>query len=210
VKEILMDKFWPESDLEAARRNLHQAIYSLRQTFRGENQGFHHIWFKNDCYSLNPNVEIWIDFREFVKCIEDGQRLDQAGRCEEALEQYGIAEGLYQGDFLEEDLYEEWTVPNRVQFLNLYLGVVDRLCELHLEKHQFTAVIHLCHKLLAKDGCHESAHRTLMQCYLAQGQRNLAIRQYQTCVKVLKQDLNILPSEETTALYRRIASRSIL
>ena len=46
VKEVLMDRFWPDSDLEAARRNLHQAIYALRQILRGEQQEFHQIFFK--------------------------------------------------------------------------------------------------------------------------------------------------------------------
>src|SRR5262249_9659444 len=31
-KDVLMDVFWPDADHESARRNLHQAIYSLRQT----------------------------------------------------------------------------------------------------------------------------------------------------------------------------------
>jgi DNA-binding SARP family transcriptional activator len=43
-----------------------------------------------------------------------------------------------------------------------------------------------------------------MQCYLVQGQRHLAVRQYQACVQSLKDELDIGPSEETIVLYRRI------
>lgn len=207
-KEILMDTFWPDSDPDSARRNLHQAIYSLRQTFRGEQQEFHHIWFKNDCYSLNPNMETWIDFREFQKCIEVGRRLDKDGHLAEATEQYGTAEGLYQGDFLEEDLYEDWPILQREQLLNSYLSLVDRLGELYLQDHQYPSVIHLCHKVLARDKCYEAAHRRLMQCYLAQGLRHLAIRQYQTCIRALREEVDIEPSEETVTLYKHIVSQS--
>ena len=205
-KEILMETFWPDSDAESARRNLHQAIYSLRQTFRGEQQGFHHIWFKNDCYSLNPNLETWIDFRAFEKCIDVGRRLDKAGRLDEAIEQYGTAEGLYQGDFLEEDLYEDWPILQREQLLTLYLSLVDRLSELYFQNRQYTTVVHLSQKLLAKDGCYEAAHRRLMQCYHSQGQRHLAVRQYQTCIRTLKEELDIPPSRETVSLYQSIVS----
>lgn len=207
VKEILMDRFWPDSDLEAARRNLHQAIYALRQILRGEQQEFHHIFFKNDCYSLNPNLETWIDFREFEKCMNTGRRLDQGGLLDKAIEQYGTAEGLYQGDFLEEDLYEDWPILQREQLRHSYLSLVDRLSELYLQNSQYTSVIHLCHKVLAKDRCYEAAHRRLMQGYLALGQRHLAVRQYQTCIRALREDLGIQPSRETIDLYHRIASK---
>jgi DNA-binding SARP family transcriptional activator len=206
-KEILMETFWPDSDPEASRRNLHQAIYSLRRTLRGEQQEFHHIWFKSDCYSINPGIDIWIDFREFEKCISAGRRLDKAGRLDEAIEQYGTAEALYQGDFLEDDPYEDWPILQREQILNSYLNLVDRLSDLYLQYRQYTAVVHLCHKVLAKDRCYEGAHRRLMQCYLAQGQRHLAVRQYQTCVQALREELDIPPSEETVALYSRITSK---
>lgn len=202
-----MDTFWPDSDLEAARRNLHQAIYALRQILRGEQSEFHHIFFKNDCYSLNPAIDLWIDFKEFEKCIHAGRRLDQSGLPENAIEQYGTAEALYQGDFLEEDLYEDWPTVQRERLRNSYFSLVDRLTELYLQAGQYTAVIHLCHKVLAKDRCYESVHRVLMQCYLAQGQRHLAVRQYQACIRALREDLGIRPSQETVDLYHRIVPK---
>ena len=207
VKEKLMDIFWTDSDAEAARRNLHQAIYALRQILRGEQREFHHIFFKNDCYSLNPNMEVWIDFREFEKCLRAGRHLDQNGKLEKAIEQYGTAEGLYQGDFLEEDLYEDWPTLQREQLRNSYCSLVDRLTELYLQTSQYTSVIHLCHKVLTKDRCYESLHRMLMQCYLAQGQRHLAVRQYQACTRALREDLGMQPSRETIDLYHRITSK---
>ena len=43
-----------------------------------------------------------------------------------------------------------------------------------------------------------------MQCYNRQGERNLALRQYQLCVEALKQLLDVPPMQETTALYHKI------
>lgn len=208
AKEVLMDTFWPDSDAESARRNLHQAIYALRQILREGQQGFHHILFRNDCYSVNPGVEIWIDYREYEKLVEAGRRLDKAGRLQEAMEQYGSAEGLYQGDFLAEDLYEDWPNLQREQLQNSYFSLVDRLAELYSQAGQYTWAIHLCHKVLAKDRCNEAMHYMLMQCYMAQGQRHLAVRQYQACLRALKEDLGIQPARETMDLYHRIAPRN--
>jgi DNA-binding SARP family transcriptional activator len=204
VKDVLMDVFWPDADPEAARRNLHQAIYSLRQILKGIQPGFQHIQFENDCYRLNPELEIWLDVQEFEKHVQAGQRLEAVGRFDDAMVEYGIAEGLYQGDFLEEDLYEDWPSPVRHHIRNTYLVIADHLSDYYLQRREFTAAVALCQKVLAQDNCYETAHRRLMQCYLAQGQRHLAVRQFQACVQALNEQLDLTPAEETMALYQRI------
>jgi DNA-binding SARP family transcriptional activator len=206
VKDILMDLFWPDADPEAARRNLHQAIYSLRQMLRRGYPGFPHIQFENDCYLLNPEMDIWLDCEEFQEHVQAGRRLEAAGRIAEAMAAYGIAEGLYQGDFLEEDLYEDWPSLQREQMRNMYMDIIDRLGEYYVQQGEYTPAIALCQKVLAQDNCYEAAHRRLMRCYLAQEQRHLAVRQYQTCVQALKEELDLAPVEETVALYRRITT----
>ena len=143
---------------------------------------------------------------EFEKNVQNGQRLEAAGQSEKAFEAYGVAEGLYQGTYLEEDLYEEWTSSQRDYLLNLYLEISDRLSEHFRDRRNNVAAIALCQKALGHDPCFEAAHRQLMQCYLAQGQRYLAMRQYQTCVQVMKEELNLNPSEETEALRQRITA----
>jgi DNA-binding SARP family transcriptional activator len=202
-KDILIDVFWPEADIRAARRNLHQAIYSLRQTLRGEQPEFHHVWFENERYFLNPQMDIWLDYKEFERYVVAGQKMEKVGNIDEAMGHYETAVELYQGDFLEDDLYEDWPVIQRQNLLTQFLSVSDRLVELYLEKGQYAAAAPLCQKILSKDRTYETAHRQLMQCYLAQGLRHLAVRQYQTCVRTLREELAIQPSNETAALYKQ-------
>ncbi len=206
AKDVLMDVFWPDTDPGDTRRNLHQAIYSLRHTLRGGQGDLQSILFKNDCYLLNPELIIWLDFQEFEKHVQAGRRLEIAEQPAAAMAEYSIAEGLYQGDFLEEDLYEDWATLLREHLRNLYLDIANRLSEHYIQQGEYAAVIALCQKILAKDNCYEEAYRRLMRCYLAQRQRHLAVRHYQTCVQALKEELDLPPSEETVALYRRITS----
>jgi DNA-binding SARP family transcriptional activator len=151
-------------------------------------------------------MELWLDFKEFARYAQAGRRLEAAGQLSQAMAAYGIAEGLYQSDFLEEDIYEDWPSLQREHIRNLYLDVVDRLSEYYVRRGEYTAAIALCQKVLTQDDCCEEAHRRLMRCYLAQGQRHLAVRQYQTCVQALNEELGLTPSEETVALYRRITT----
>lgn len=203
-KDILMDTFWPDVEPAAARRNLHQAIYSIRRTFKEGQTDFKSILFENDCYSLDPEITIWLDIQEFNRRVNIGLELEKRGNLSEALVEYSIAEGLYLGDFLEEDLYEAWIYPLRQQWLDAYLTLANRLSECYLQQAEYTASMALCRKIIRFDRCHESAYRRLMKCYLAQGQRHLAIRQYLTCLDVLKEELDITPSEETCSLYKQL------
>ncbi len=204
AKDILMDVFWPDADPEAARRNLHQAVYSLRQTLKGMQPDIQLIQFKNDSYCISPEVVIWIDFIEFKQRVKEGRHLEGAGQLPEAMAQYGIAEGLYQGDFLEEDLYIDWPGLQRDQLHNIYLESVDRLTQYYLKRGEYTTVVTLCKRVLTRDNCDETMHKRLMESYFAQGQRNLAVRQYQNCLRALKEELDLPPSEEIVELYQRI------
>jgi two-component SAPR family response regulator len=151
-------------------------------------------------------MELWFDFEEFQKHVQAGRRLESAGQPAEAMAEYGISEGLYQGDFLEEVLYEEWCRWQREQIRDMYLDISDRLSEYYLQNGEYAAAMALCQKELAGDTCYEQAHFRLMRCYLAQHQRHMAVRQYQICRELLKSELELEPSEETTALYRKLTA----
>jgi DNA-binding SARP family transcriptional activator len=160
-KDILMDLFWRDANPEAARNNLNVAIYGLRQAFRAVRPDFAHILFQNDCYLLNPAMAVWVDVEEFEQRYGAGQSFERRGRLAEAMGEYEVAEGLYQGDFLEEDLYEDCLIPRREGLKDSYLVVLDRLSRYYLEEKRYVACIHVCQKILAKDDCREDAHRRL-------------------------------------------------
>jgi DNA-binding SARP family transcriptional activator len=203
-KDILMDLFWRDADPEAARNNLNVAMYGLRQAMRAARPDFSHVLFQDDHYLLNPAMGVWVDVEEFVQRYETGQTLERKDRLAEAVQEYEAAEGLYQGDLFEEDLYQDWLIPRREGLKDTYLVILSRLSRYHLKEKRYATSIHLCRKILAEDNCREDAHRCLMRCYSRQGQRNLALRQYHLCVETLARMLDIPPTPETLALYQQI------
>jgi DNA-binding SARP family transcriptional activator len=205
-KEFLMDSFWPQADPEAARKNLHQAIYSLRQTLRGYFPEIQPILYKNEHYFLNPGLDVWLDYVEFQKNIEAGQSLEVAGDLISAEVKYGQAIELYKGNFLEEDLYEDWSVFLRENLHNMFLDMLNRLSEYYMKEGRYIDVIMDSQRILALDNIHEEAHRRLMLAHAALGQRNLAIRQYKLYVHMLSAELGVTPSFEMQALYQAILS----
>src|SRR3712207_2612344 len=122
----------------------------------------------------------------------------------EAVAEYEGAIGLYRGDYLVEDLYEDWTMVERERLANAYVDMLGRLGEHYLESGLPQEGIRACYRVLEKDRCHEDSHRLLMRCYAELGLRGRAMRQYRLCEQTLRQSYGVEPSQETQALRRGI------
>jgi DNA-binding SARP family transcriptional activator len=205
-RDVLMDRFWPDASPEAARRNLHQAIYSLRQALRAA-ADVPVVVFQDGAYCLSTELRVWVDIQEFERHIAAGRRHEATGQLAAAAAAYEAAVNLYSGDFLADDPYEEWPLLTRERLRVAYLATLDRLAEIVLSQGQLAACVLLCQRILACDHCHEDAHRRLMRCYSRQGQHHLALRQYQACVEALRDELDVEPDPATTQLYERIRRR---
>jgi DNA-binding SARP family transcriptional activator len=203
-KEVLMDQFWPEATPDAARNNLNVAIYGLRQALRNGYEQFSHVLFQDDHYLLNPELPIWVDYEAFLELWQTAQIHEKQGDWSQAIRDYNAAASLYQGEFLAEDRYEEWLLPQRQQIEDAYLNLLDKLSHYHFQNEGYAACIEACRHILAVEACRESTHRRLMRCYCRQGQYYLGLRQYHQCVEALYNELEVTPSPQTTHLYEQI------
>ncbi len=202
-----MDTFWQEADPVAARNSLYVAISGLRQAFKAVLHDFNPILFEEDHYCLNPELSVWLDVEEFLQLYHNGQELELGGKLAETTQVYESATNMYQGDFLADDLYEEWSVLTRERLRITYLDILDRLSRIYFNQGQYLACINLCHLILTRDNCREDAHRRLMRCHSRQGQPQLALSQFQTCVEALRAELDVDPEPVTIQLAERIRRR---
>ncbi|HET7380215.1 MAG TPA: bacterial transcriptional activator domain-containing protein, partial [Gaiellales bacterium] len=54
------------------------------------------------------------------------------------------------------------------------------------------------------DPCREDGHRTAMRCYVRRGERAQALRQYQMCEVILREEFNATPEPATRALFDKV------
>jgi DNA-binding SARP family transcriptional activator len=205
-RDVLMDLFWPDAAPEAARNNLNVAIHGLRQALKAVSD-VPVVLFHESAYRLNPDLMVWLDVEEFERHVAAGRRYEDAGQLAAATAEYEVATGLYQGDFLADDPYEEWPMLARERLRVAYLDTLDRLSQLYFSQGKYAACATLCQQILAHDMCREDAHCRLMRCYSRQGQHHLALRQYQACVEALRTELDVEPGPATTQLNERIRRR---
>jgi DNA-binding SARP family transcriptional activator len=203
-QDHLMGWLWPESNLKKARWSLNSAIHGLRKLLGGctSSAAVTYVLLEEGYYRLSPEVRVATDVDEFGASYEQGRRLERAGQEEEAAAEYEEAVGLYRGDYLVEDLYEDWTMVERERLSNAYVDMLDRLAAYYLESGQLRESVRACYRALEKDRCHEDSHRLLMRCYVELGQRGRALRQYRLCERILGQEYGTSPSAEIRSLYR--------
>jgi DNA-binding SARP family transcriptional activator len=201
-RDVLMDIFWPDATPETARNNLNVAMHSIRKALHPlVNHAV--ILYKDGAYSFAPSIQIWLDVVEFEHLVHAGQHLEARNQLA-AVTEYEAAISLYQGDFLEENPYEGWTVLTRESLRLAYLNTLDSLSRIYFKQKHYAACITACQLILARDRCREDAHCLLMRSYSHQGQGHLALRQYQVCRQALLLELDVTPAPATTQLFEQI------
>ena len=203
-KDVLIDLFWPDSDLDTVGRNLHQAIYTIRKALRQGTAIAHHIVFENGAYLVNPALSVWCDRDTFESLAAAGRLAEIDRRTKDAIEAFSGAERLYRGEYLADSPYEEWALGDRERLRLLYVDVANRLADLLLVSGDVDASLRVSTKVLRQEPCDELTHRRLIRCYGQTGQRNLAIDQYQAYVACAERLYGLGPSPETTALYHAV------
>jgi DNA-binding SARP family transcriptional activator len=206
-QDHLMGWLWPDSNLKKARWSLNSAIHGLRKLLAdcpSSPPGASYVLLEEGYYRLGPDVRVVTDVEEFDGHYERGRCLEAAGRIEEANEAYEGAVVLYRGDYLVEDLYEDWTMVERERLSSAYVDMLGRLASHHAGAGRHQEAVGACYRILEKDRCHEGAHRLLMGCYAKLDQRGRALGQYRLCEEALGRSYGFAPSVETQALYGRL------
>jgi DNA-binding SARP family transcriptional activator len=203
TKEILMELFWPNVDSDNARNSLNVAIYRVRQSL-STGSSFPHVLFQDNCYLLNPDLDVRVDVEAFVEHIRNAHAHSRRGDQALMIAEYHAAEALYRGQFLEEDRYEVWIAPIRQSLQKDYLKLLEILSRFYFDQEDYESCVGFCNKVLAVEACQEDAHCLMMRCYSRQKRTNLAVRQYKNCVEALKRELGVVPSLSTIEMYQRI------
>ncbi len=209
-KDVFIEALWPDQPAQPANSSFRVALHQLRQTLGQledsspscqylRSDGSNHFL---DCN--NPGLPVWVDVVEFKSRWQAGRALERAGRHSEAITEYILAEELYRGDFLEEDIYDDWTTIPREALVDVYLSLLGKVTAYYLKSSDYETCIEFCQRILDRDSCREDAYQDLMYCYGKLGQRSRAVRWYELCRETLHRELECDVSPQTTDLYRKI------
>ncbi len=205
-REQICEYLWPEVEPDVAQRNFKvalNALYGVLDPERAPGDESAYVLREGAVYGLRPGCDLWIDADQFEEKVRRGESL-LAHNPDQALEDFSAALALYEGEFLPDARYQVWPAVEREHLAVMYLRVADKFCELSLKKRRYPQVIEECQRILSQDSCWERAYRHLMSAYDGLGDHGQVARTYQRCLDTLQKELNVSPSDETDALYRRL------
>jgi DNA-binding SARP family transcriptional activator len=195
---------WPEADADCARNNLNVTLHRLRRALGRASLIRHGA----QGYQLVHAGPVWLDTEQFLLHAEMGRLEETAGRTANAITQYEAALSIYRSDLVDESGGDEPLATEAQALRGTLNEVLERLAQLREHARDWHGCLQTTLRHLALDSCNELAHRRAMRCCAQLGQPQLAERQYLRCVHALREQLALPPSDETVALYRRIATRS--
>jgi DNA-binding SARP family transcriptional activator len=204
----LLEILWPEEAPDSARRHLYVRVSQLRRALHPGDASAYILGVEGG-YTFNPEASCWIDTWEFETQTGRGRRLQAAGDLESAIAAYEMARSLYRGDFLEEDLYADWTFAERERLRERFLTMLTELAECHAQKGRYRRAVARCHDVLAADSCREAVYVRLMLYHYYAGEQVRAMRAYERCRQVLADELDVEPLPQTTTLYEQIRQRRV-
>lgn len=190
-REIVVNLLWGNINEDVAKKNLRNAVYSIKKIFNEEVI----ISPKRSLLMLNPKIQFHSDIYKFLDKKE--------------------AFKLYEGDFLEgfyvkdADVFEEWMIQTREQFKEEYVAILTRCIEKFMKEKDINNAKVCCKKLFYIDDFNEEAYRALMTIYMEEGKYGKAIYTYNVLKEKFKMELGVSPDEKTEQLYKEIRDREV-
>ena len=194
ARSTLAELLWPDSDEARGRANLSWALNHANRLLAG-------------CLAADRHSVRFDHSSEGVLLDTDRFSRLQARNTVEALEE---AVALVQGELLDGFAlagcpdFELWLLRERERWQRLAANAWSALIAHHRFNGNYEAAVTHARRLLAHIPWQESAHRHLMLLLALSGRRSAALAQFETCRRLLAEELGVEPSEETVALAAAI------
>ena len=182
-RDLLAETLWPDEDPGKLANRLSVALSIVRTALDPDRlyppERF--ITADKDTVALDLS-SVSVDVEEFLADADAGLDLERQGRVNEAHELLVAAEATYAGDFLEEDLYEDWSVPLREEARAAYISVASALARAAVAARDHEAGIPHFLRLLERDPYDEGANLELVSALTSCGRHGEARHHYRAYV----------------------------
>jgi DNA-binding SARP family transcriptional activator len=191
-REWLVEALWPGEDPCRTRARLSVALSTVRTVLDPEHllEAEHYVAATRDTVALET-TRLSLDLESFLSTAEAALVLLRRGG--DAGAALAEAEAAYVGDFLEEDLYEDWAVAPREDARATYLSVVRALIGIAVTRGDHEHAIHYSLRLLERDPYDEQAHLAVVAARTAVGAHGEARRAYRLYLLRMR-ELEIVPA----------------
>ncbi len=203
TRDAAADALWPGDPTDRVANRLSVALSVLRKVLDpGRTRAADHFLAAGHRSIALRTDRVEVDVVAFDRLARDGIALVDDGRPAEAEEALRKAERLYAGDFLEEDLYEDWAVDRRETARGLAQTVSRLLARLAADRGDDEAAGHHLWRLLERDPYDEDAWQAALGTQLRLGRLGQARQLYSGYTRRMG-ELGVVPLPLAHARLRR-------
>ncbi len=204
-RDMLSSLFWDEENSESARYNLRFTMWKVKKFFR-ENHGCPDVFcVDRKAVRLHPEIEVKADV------VEVRELYQQSQKAADPISVFERIREIYQGDFLENYEFKscyklnDWIFYEKEDLQYLHSRVLHALAEHYVHKSAYKKAADIYREMIKTNPFIEDLHVALIRVYLAMGDRNRAMKQYERCVSILRDELNVAPMSATRQVFKEIA-----
>ncbi len=188
----VMDRFWMESEFEAAQVNLRVALSSLRKQLEptGVPAGSVIVSHGRTCISLNPEAVTCdaVDFRRLLKSKPGQTPEDRIQRLLAAID-------LYKGELMPGH-NEEWIEEIRNNLAEMFYAALREVSTSMAASGEMDRALEHAHRAVAEDPLREEAHCELMRLLALAGRPEEAVRAYEHMTRLFEREEMGPPSRQ--------------
>jgi DNA-binding SARP family transcriptional activator len=210
-REQVQELLWPSSPMEQAANSFGKTLYLLRRALEPElatGKSSTYVSLDHDTVFLVPGSML-IDadlFESTARQVQANMHSDQLkeSQWQQMLIEFDSVLSLYGGNYLPDDLYEDWAQRRRDRLHRIYCLLLEQAAKIAVVSVQGQRALGYLRSLLEYNNTDEQTHRELMLIYSRMGRRAEALNQYQLLCAMLREELHASPLPETVELYRSI------
>lgn len=176
-REALMEMLWPEQDPRKLAGRFSVALATVRNVLDPEKHLDREHFLIADKSTVRLNLaHLDVDVERFLEAATSALACHRNGASNEATVLLELAEAAHTGDFLEEDVYEDWVVPLREEARAAYVDVARALADDARASGDAASATRLFLRILQQDPYDEPAHLGLVSALVAAGRHGEAHR----------------------------------
>jgi DNA-binding SARP family transcriptional activator len=206
-RESLTELLWYHSDPKQANHNFRSALSRVRRV-AGD-----YLTVTRQVVGFDHSRSHYYDVAHF-EAVMNALRApsDQPHRLETAaVARLAEAAALYRGEFLQgftvrgsSAEFDTWRVLIQERLHTLARSALQQLTHHALDNGEWTRGIQYAAQLVRNDPLHEMAHQLKMRLHLRNRDRAAALQQYESCRRILADELGVEPLPSTQQLAARL------
>ncbi len=205
-REMLADTFWGDLPEVRARRALSTDLWRIGNLLKdGGADPDDFLVSDSDAVGFKGDAPHWVDVERFEAATRKIAHIDPADADRQLVDEVAETASLYRGDLLE-GVYDDWCLMQREALQAQHLNALDFLMQYNIAQEYWAKALAIGQKILAIDPLTENVQRSVMHCHFKLGNRPAAVKQYATCARLLRQELDVEPMEETRQTLEAIIS----